>query len=63
MLDEEKRIQKDLQKRVLEMKKEGEQSSAGMQNLKSVLKFKQFQRVEKIKEEKKKLGEMLQVSQ
>ena len=45
------------------MKKEGEQSSAGMQNLKSVLTFKQFQRVEKIKEEKKKLGEMLQVSQ
>ncbi len=44
------------------MKKEGEQSSAGMQNLKSVLKLRQFQRVEKIKEENKKLGEMLQVS-
>ena len=62
ILEEEKRIQNDLQKRMREMKKEGEQSSAGMQNLKSVLKLRQFRRVEKIKEEKKKLGEMLQVS-
>ncbi len=61
ILEEEKRIQNDLQKRMIEMKKEGEQTSAGMQNLKSVLKFRQYQRVEKIKEEKKKLGEMLQV--
>ena len=43
------------------MKKEGEQTSAGMQNLKSVLKFKKYQGVEKVKEEKKKLEAMLQV--
>ena len=61
ILDEEKRIQTDLQKRMREMKKEGEQTSAGMQNLKSVLKFKRYQGVEKVKEEKKKLEAMLQV--
>ena len=61
ILDEEKRIQIDLQKRMREMKKEGEQTSAGMQNLKSVLKFKRYQGVEKVKEEKKKLEAMLQV--
>ena len=62
ILDEEKRIQNDLQKRMREMKKEGEQTSAGIQNLKSVLKFKRYQGVEKVKEEKKKLEEMLQVN-
>ena len=45
-----------------EMKKEREQTSAGIQNLKSVLKFKRYQGVEKVKEEKKKLEEMLQVN-
>ena len=60
-MDEEKKIQNDLQRRIREMKKEGEQNSAGMQNLKSVLKFRQYQSKEKIKEEKKKLEEMLQV--
>ena len=61
-MEEERRIQNDLQKRMREMKKEGEQTSAGMQNLKSVLKLKQYQRVEKVKEEKKKLEDMLQVN-
>ena len=61
-MDEEKRIQNDLQKRMREMKKEGEQTSAGIQNLKSVLKFKRYQGVEKVKEEKKKLEEMLRVN-
>ena len=49
----------DLQ--LLEMQRERAQTSDGIKNVKAVLKFKQSQQVEKIKQEKRKLEETLQV--
>ena len=43
------------------MQRERAQTSDGIRNVKAVLKFKQSQQVEKIKQEKRKLEEALQV--